>query len=90
MAFEIIRVNRIRDAAELQAVAQRVGAAPSPHGETAARADRDDHGTGFGPPLELFFDLVFVFALTRVTDWMADEPTVTNVVRGILILTVMW
>ncbi|MGH3999074.1 MAG: low temperature requirement protein A, partial [Pseudonocardiaceae bacterium] len=41
-------------------------------------------------PLELFFDLVFVFALTRVTDWMADEPTVTNVVRGILILTVMW
>lgn len=41
-------------------------------------------------PLELFYDLVFVFALTRVTDWMADEPTVTNVVRGILILTVMW
>ncbi len=41
-------------------------------------------------PLELFFDLVFVLALTRVTDWMADEPTVTNVVRGILILTVMW
>ncbi len=41
-------------------------------------------------PLELFFDLVFVFALTRVTDWMADEPTVTNVVRGILIITVMW
>lgn len=26
----------------------------------------------------------------RVTDWMADEPTVTNVVRGILIRTVMW
>ncbi|MGH3936566.1 MAG: low temperature requirement protein A [Pseudonocardiaceae bacterium] len=41
-------------------------------------------------PLELFFDLVFVFALTRVTDWMADEPTVTNVARGILIITVMW
>ncbi|MGH3874854.1 MAG: low temperature requirement protein A [Pseudonocardiaceae bacterium] len=41
-------------------------------------------------PLELFFDLVFVFALTRVTDWMADEPTVPNVLRGILILTVMW
>ncbi|MGQ0776273.1 MAG: low temperature requirement protein A [Pseudonocardiales bacterium] len=41
-------------------------------------------------PLELFFDLVFVFALTRVTDWMAAEPTVTNVARGILIVTVMW
>ncbi|MGQ0574070.1 MAG: low temperature requirement protein A [Pseudonocardia sp.] len=41
-------------------------------------------------PLELFFDLVFVFALTRVTDWMADDPTAVNVLRGVLILTVMW
>ncbi|WP_098957498.1 low temperature requirement protein A [Pseudonocardia sp. N23] len=41
-------------------------------------------------PLELFFDLVFVFALTRVTDWMADEPSVESLLRGALILTVMW
>ncbi|MGH3564744.1 MAG: low temperature requirement protein A [Pseudonocardia sp.] len=41
-------------------------------------------------PVELFFDLVFVFALTRVTDWMADTPTATNLVRGVLIITVMW
>jgi low temperature requirement protein LtrA len=41
-------------------------------------------------PIELFFDLVFVFALTRVTDWMADDPTVERVVRGVLIITVMW
>ncbi len=41
-------------------------------------------------PLELFFDLVFVFALTRVTNWMADDTTVTSVVRGALILTVLW
>ncbi|MCO1655054.1 low temperature requirement protein A [Pseudonocardia sp. S2-4] len=41
-------------------------------------------------PIELFFDLVFVFALTRVTDWMAEDPTVVHVVRGILIITVMW
>ncbi len=40
--------------------------------------------------IELFFDLVFVFALTRVTDWMAEEPDLTRVVRGILIITVMW
>ena len=26
-------------------------------------------------PLELFFDLVFVFALTQVTALMAGEPT---------------
>ncbi|MET0191470.1 MAG: low temperature requirement protein A [Pseudonocardia sediminis] len=41
-------------------------------------------------PLELFFDLVFVFALTRVTDWMADDPTPEALLRGALILTVMW
>jgi low temperature requirement protein LtrA len=41
-------------------------------------------------PLELFFDLVFVFALTRVTDWMADDVTPTSLLRGTLILVVMW
>lgn len=41
-------------------------------------------------PLELFFDLVFVFALTRVTDWMADDLTGTVLLRGTLILVVMW
>ncbi len=41
-------------------------------------------------PLELFFDLVFVFALTQVTDLMAEDPTVGNVVRGVLMLGVLW
>jgi low temperature requirement protein LtrA len=41
-------------------------------------------------PIELFFDLVFVFALTRVTDWMAEDPTVVHIVRGTLIIAVTW
>lgn len=41
-------------------------------------------------PLELFFDLVFVFALTRVTDLMADDPTGENVLRAVLVLAVLW
>lgn len=41
-------------------------------------------------PLELFFDLVFVFALTQVTDLMAEDPTVGHVVRGVLMLGVLW
>ena len=32
-------------------------------------------------PLELFFDLVFVLALTQCTALMADEPTWTGVGR---------
>jgi low temperature requirement protein LtrA len=40
--------------------------------------------------LELFFDLVFVFALTRVTDWMAEDTSAEAVLRGVLILIVLW
>jgi low temperature requirement protein LtrA len=41
-------------------------------------------------PLELFFDLVFVFALTQVTALMADEPTWEGVGRGMLVLAALW
>jgi low temperature requirement protein LtrA len=41
-------------------------------------------------PLELFFDLVFVFALTQVTEFMAEEATAVDVLRGILAITVLW
>lgn len=41
-------------------------------------------------PLELFFDLVFVFALTTITGWMAVDADVTSVLRGTLIIAVMW
>jgi low temperature requirement protein LtrA len=42
--------------------------------------------------LELFFDLVFVFALTQITVWMASTspPTTENVLRGTLIVAVRW
>ncbi len=41
-------------------------------------------------PLELFFDLVFVFALTQVTAFMADEDTPHGVLRGLLIVGLLW
>lgn len=41
-------------------------------------------------PLELFFDLVFVFALTQVTGYMAHHPTTEGVIRGLLVLGVLW
>lgn len=40
--------------------------------------------------LELFFDLVFVFALTQVTAMMADDPTARGLFRGALVLAVVW
>ena len=41
-------------------------------------------------PLELFFDLVFVFALTQVTAFMADELSWHGVLRGVLIVMLLW
>jgi low temperature requirement protein LtrA len=40
--------------------------------------------------LELFFDLVFVFALTQVTLLMADDLTPTGTLRGLAVLAVIW
>ena len=41
-------------------------------------------------PLELFFDLVFVFAFTQVTTVLSDDPTWTGLGHGLLILGALW
>jgi len=41
-------------------------------------------------PLELFFDLVFVFALTQVTGLMSAEPTWAGLGKGLLVLGALW
>jgi low temperature requirement protein LtrA len=40
--------------------------------------------------LELFFDLVFVFALTQITAMMADRVSAGTVLRGMLVFAVIW
>ena len=41
-------------------------------------------------PLELFFDLVFVFAFTQVTTVLSDNPTWSGLGHALLILGVLW
>jgi low temperature requirement protein LtrA len=41
-------------------------------------------------PLELFFDLVFVLALTQCTTLMSDKPTWEGLAQGVLVLGVLW
>lgn len=41
-------------------------------------------------PLELFFDLVFVLAITQTTALIAHEQTWTGVLKGMLVLAAMW
>ena len=40
--------------------------------------------------LELFFDLVFVFAITQVTGFLADNSTWEGLVQGLFILGALW
>jgi low temperature requirement protein LtrA len=41
-------------------------------------------------PLELFFDLVFVLAITQCTALMSAAPTWSGLARGMLVLGVLW
>lgn len=41
-------------------------------------------------PLELFFDLVYVFAFTQVTHLMADGENIQSVLGGLAVLGVLW
>src|SRR5918995_4785083 len=59
-------------------------------GPARRRLVRADAHEASVSPLELFFDLVFVFALTQVTAFLADEPTFAQLGRGLLVLAIIW
>jgi low temperature requirement protein LtrA len=39
---------------------------------------------------EIFFDLVFVFAITQIISFMAHPPTPTLLIRGLVLLLLLW
>ena len=41
-------------------------------------------------PLELFFDLVFVFAITQVTSLISDHPGAAGLLEGLAVLALLW
>ncbi|MEG9246622.1 low temperature requirement protein A [Arthrobacter sp. Soc17.1.1.1] len=53
----------------------------------AARVSDESHRV---TTFELFFDLVFVFAFTQVTGFMAHEHSFTGVLQGMIILGLLW
>jgi low temperature requirement protein LtrA len=61
-----------------------------PHEIDFELEDEDEEPGHPVTPLELFFDLVFVFALTQVTGFMSDDPTWAGVGKGMIILAALW
>ncbi len=51
------------------------------------RPTGEDHSV---TTLELFFDLVFVFAITQVTAFMADDLSWRGALRGLVLLALLW
>ena len=52
----------------------------------STRAEGEERVT----PLELFFDLVFVYAITQVTGLVSANPTWTGVAEGLVVLGLLW
>src|SRR4051794_34626061 len=52
----------------------------------STRAEGEERVT----PLELFFDLVFVFAITQVTGLVSANPTWTGVAEGLVVIALLW
>jgi low temperature requirement protein LtrA len=63
--------------------APQMGTVPGSHGDSPPADKRVE-------PLELFFDLVFVFALTQVTARMAEDLSWGGLLRGLLVLAAIW
>ena len=55
-----------------------------------------DHGgllrarDGGEQPFELFFDLVYVFAVTQLSHRLLDEPIVVSILETLLLVLVVW
>jgi low temperature requirement protein LtrA len=59
---------------------------PEPHHRLSAARREGERVT----PLELFFDLVFVLALTQCTALMSHDQTWSGLAQGLLVLGVLW
>jgi low temperature requirement protein LtrA len=56
----------------------------------SARPDAQPTGDQRATSVELFFDLVYVFAFTQVTHLMADGASLVSVLGGVAVLGVLW
>jgi low temperature requirement protein LtrA len=52
--------------------------------------ERTDEAQREVSTLELFFDLVFVFAITQLTAALADDPTPRGAFQVLLVFGVLW
>src|SRR3954452_5176817 len=87
---EVMMASSVRRREEA-AVSQPLSPPPSagPARRRLARIVPTDEGHGV-TTLELFFDLVFVFAITQITAFMAADLGARGCLRGLVLLSLLW
>src|SRR6478735_11528711 len=69
---------------------ERMEPMPSPPGSRTPRLTAARREGERVTPLELFFDLVFVLAITQCTALMAADPSWSGLAQGLLVLGMLW
>ncbi|MEQ1641240.1 MAG: low temperature requirement protein A, partial [Novosphingobium sp.] len=69
-----------------------IGAAIAKAEQTARRSLLRNHGGGHAPVsfLELFFDLVFVFAITQLSHFLKDNLTAAGFAQALVMFLAVW
>src|ERR671934_2399828 len=80
------RLGRFDSGAAPSVARERLGGPRLSDAERELERDAEHQVT----PLELFFDLVLVFAITQVTSLLAHDPTWRGVLHGMLVLAALW
>ncbi len=69
-----------------------IGAAVAAAEQRARKSLLRNHGGGHAPVsnLELFFDLVFVFAITQISHFMHHHASITGMIEGVMLFLAVW
>ena len=62
----------------------------APESRDSLLRERDGHGHGRVTNIELFFDLVFVFAVTQLSHTLHDELTVSGALHVLVLFLAVW
>jgi low temperature requirement protein LtrA len=84
------RLHLPRVLAHRGVAAEESGAAPEAPAEPEVEVEVDEETHRRVTPLELFFDLVFVFAMTQVTGFLYVAPSWTRLLEACAILMLLW
>jgi low temperature requirement protein LtrA len=63
---------------------------PRPHPQVRHLRPRGDGATQSTTPVELFFDLVYVFAVTQLSHLILDDLSLGGIVRAAFLLLIVW